>query len=80
MWSGKATLLLLELAKEIGFKDTGLLDELRGGFKILGEISDCREFPFEKAEALLEVEGLDKVARWSQRAAKHQLRKTKTRH
>ena len=70
---GKATLLLLELAKEVGFRDKDLADELHGGFKIIGEILDCAEFPFGRTEALLDVEGLDKVALWSQHAVKHQL-------
>ena len=70
----KATLLLEELAKEVGYKDEDLASELREGFHIIGILPDCREFPHEQVDPSMEVEGLRTVSKWAQHAVVGQLR------
>ena len=62
---------------EVGFKNEALAEELRAGFHIVGELSDCLEFPQDRVEARMGVEGLRTVSKWSQYAVIGQLRKTK---
>ena len=71
----KATLLITELAKEIDFRDADLSEESTGCFSIIGQLPDCHEYPHERVDAIMEVDGLKTVAKWSQHAVYHQLRK-----
>ena len=73
----EATLLMEVLAKEVGYKDEELAAEMRDGFHTIGILPDCREFPHERVDPTMEVEGLRTVSKWAQRAVIGQLRKNK---
>ena len=66
-----------ELAKEVGYKDEELAAEMRDGFHTIGILPDCHEFPHERVDPTMEVEGLRTVSKWAQHAVIGQLRNNK---
>ena len=51
--TGKGTLIMKELAEEVGFKDMQLMGDLVSGFEVIGEFPDCAEYPYERVEATM---------------------------
>ena len=72
---GKRTLLLLELARELGYAGPELERELHGGFDVIGQLPSSGEFPEEVVPAVTDVGSLEGVAKWAQHAVRRHLRK-----
>ena len=77
---GKATLLMIELASEIGFDDVSFAGDLHGGVATIGQIPHCGEYPSENVLPLMRVEGLRGVSQWCQHAAYAQSRRHSRSH
>jgi hypothetical protein len=62
---GKRTLLLDRMLKEIAYDDPSLISDIREGFRITGDLSDCNEFPSQFKPAAVSREELVDAAVWS---------------
>mgnify|MGYP000470962307 FL=1 len=74
--ASKRIAVVARLVEHMGYLDDRLVKDLVAGFKVLGLLDSCPEFPELPAVPAASMDELLTAARWSQHAVKGHLRKS----
>ena len=74
--AAKRLAVVSRLIDHMGYMDKFLVKDLVAGFKVLGVLDPCEEFPEQPATPAASMEELMTAARWAQHAVKGHLRRS----